>query len=146
MARVKPEELRGANENDLVNQTREYSFAKKQVDYFEKKQKELREKLFEHIETEGESDSDGHIVLELPEEIDGYRSIKKQRRVTRKINEDVAKELIALKGMEDTLYKTIQVVDEDALMAALYNGELTEDEIDLMYPQQIVWALVMNKR
>jgi hypothetical protein len=50
------------------------------------------------------------------------------------------------KGMEDQLYKTIRVVDEDALMAALYNDELTEAEIDLMYPQKIVWALVMNKR
>ena len=48
--------------------------------------------------------------------------------------------------MEEQLYKTIRVVDEDALMAALYNDELTEPEIDLMYPQKIVWALVMNKR
>ena len=47
--------------------------------------------------------------------------------------------------MEDTLYKTIRVVDEDALMAALYNDELTEDEIDRMYPQKITWALVLKK-
>ena len=31
-------------------------------------------------------------------------------------------------------------------MAALYNDELTEEEIDEMYPQSVVWALVMNKR
>ena len=58
----------------------------------------------------------------------------------------IDEEIIVEKGMEEQLYKTIRVVDEDALMAALYNDELTEAEIDLMYPQKIVWALVMNKR
>ena len=96
-------------------------------------------------QTEGVQSTENQVVT-TPEEVEGYVSIKKQRRVSRKINKDVAEELIALKGMEDKLFKTIRVVDEDALMAALYEGELTEDEIDLMYPQQIVWALVMNKR
>jgi len=48
--------------------------------------------------------------------------------------------------LQDSLYKTVIVVDEDALMAALYEGVLTEAEIDEMYPQSVVWALVMNKR
>ena len=61
-------------EDDLLGQAKEYAFSKKQVEYFEKKQKELREKLFEHIETSGEEDSEGHIVLELPEEVEGTRS------------------------------------------------------------------------
>jgi predicted RNA-binding protein associated with RNAse of E/G family len=54
--------------------------------------------------------------------------------------------MISDKGMEEELYKTIRVVDEDALMAALYEGKLTEEEIDEMYPQKVVWALVMNKK
>jgi hypothetical protein len=28
----------------------------------------------------------------------------------------------------------------------LYEGKLTEEEVDLMYPQKIVWALILNKR
>ena len=72
-------------------------------------------------------------------------SLVKQRRVSRKVDEFKAEELITSKGMEDTLYKTIRVVDEDALMAALYNEELTEEEIDEMYPQTVVWALVLKK-
>jgi hypothetical protein len=72
--------------------------------------------------------------------------VMKQRRVSRKINESKAEEIIESKGLEDKLYKTIRVIDEDALMAALYSDELTEAEIDEIYPQSIVWALVMNKR
>jgi hypothetical protein len=31
-------------------------------------------------------------------------------------------------------------------MAALYEGKLTEEEIDRMYPQKVVWALILNKK
>lgn len=146
MARIKPEEPRTAEQDSLINQTKEYAFIKAQLEYLEKQQKELREKLFEYVEASGETDDKGNLILELPQEVDGVVSVVKQKRVTRKVDEVVAEEIITAKGMEDTLYKTIRVVDEDALMAALYNDELTEDEIDQMYPQKITWALILSKK
>lgn len=146
MARVKDAEPRNSDETSLIAQAKQYAFLKAQLDYLEKQQKELKAKLFEVIDTDGEVDSKGNIILELPEEVDGFFSVMKQRRVTRKINELRAEEIIEEKGLEETLYKTIRVVDEDALMAALYSDELTEEEIEEMYPQNIVWALVMSKK
>ena len=146
MARVKPEEPRMSDGDDFFAQTKNYSFIKQQLEYWEKQQKELKAKLFEKLDAEGEPDSSGNIVIELPEDIDGAVAVVKQRRVSRKVDELRAEEIITEKGMEDTLYKTIRVVDEDALMAALYNDELTEEEIEEMYPQNIVWALVLKKR
>jgi len=145
MAKVKPAENRNTDETDLIARTKKYSFLKSQLDYLEKEQKALRSELFEMIDGEGEVDDKGNFILELPEEVDGFHSLIKQRRVTRKIDELKAEEVIIAHGMEDTLYKTIRVVDEDALMAALYNEELTEAEIDEMYPQNVVWALVLKK-
>jgi hypothetical protein len=145
MARVAPAENRNADETDLIARAKKYSFLKSQLDYLEKEQKALRAELFEVLDLEGEEDDKGNIVIELPEEVDGYNSIIKQRRVSRKIDETRAEELITEKSMEDTLYKTIRVVDEDALMAALYNDELTEAEVDEMYPSSITWALVLKK-
>jgi len=145
MARVSPAENRNIDENDLIARAKKYSFLKSQLDYLEKEQKALRLELFEVLDTEGEEDDKGNILVELPEEVDGYTAVMKQRRVTRKIDDIKAEEIITEKGMEDTLYKTIRVVDEDALMAALYNDELTEAEIDEMYPQSITWALVLKK-
>ena len=133
-------------QDELIAQAKEFAFAKKQIDILEKRQKELREQLFNHIEERGEVDDKGNIILELPEELDDVFSITKQRRVTRKIDEDVAFDIIDEKGLRDKLIKIVEVIDEDALMAALYNDELTEDEIDEMYPQSVVWALVMSKR
>ena len=144
MARVKATEAR--EEDPLIKDAREYSFLKQQIDFLEKQQKEVRERLFSTLDEMGEVDDKGNIIIELPEEVNGFGALVKQRRVSRKIDELVADEIITEKGMEEQLYKTIRVVDEDALMAALYNDELTEAEIDLMYPQKVVWALVMNKR
>jgi hypothetical protein len=146
MARIKEEEPRMGVEDDLMAQAKHYAFVKEQLEYWEKQQKELKSKLFERIDSEGEEDSSGNVVIELPEDINGVVAVVKQRRVSRKINETRAEEIIAEHGMEDTLYKTIRVVDEDALMAALYNDDLTEEEVEEMYPANVVWALVMKKR
>ena len=108
--------------------------------------KELREKLVSHIEESGEVDDKGNLILPFEKDIEGYTSVMKQRRVSRKIDAGVAEQLISEKNLEEELYKTVRIVDEDALMAALYEGKLTEEEVDEMYPQTIVWALVMNKR
>jgi hypothetical protein len=145
MARVSPTENRNADETDLIARAKKYSFLKSQLDYLEKEQKALRAELFEVLDLEGEEDDKGNIIIELSEEVDGYTAITKQRRVSRKIDETRAEEIITEKSMEDTLYKTVRIVDEDALMAALYNDELTEAEVDEMYPSSITWALVLKK-
>ena len=145
MARVKAEEQRDPEVVSLINRAKKYAFLKSQLDFLEKEQKEIRSELFADIEANGEVDDKGNIILELPEEVEGYKTIMKQRRNNKTFNEAKAEEIIEAKGLQDKLYKTIRVVDEDALMAALYNDELTEQEIDEMYPISVVWALVMKK-
>ena len=146
MARVQDAEPRNVTEDDFTGQAKEFVFVKKQLDYFEKKSKELREKIFSKIDKDGEVDSEGHVLLAFDEPIDGVYGFKKQRRVSRKINEELAEELIIEKGLEDKLYKTIRVVDEDALMAAMYSAELTEEEVDSIYPLVVSWEIVLNKK
>ena len=146
MARVKEEEPRVPAVDDLESQAKQYIFFKKQVEYFESELKSLREKLLEDIDANGEVDGSGNLFVELSSEIDGVTMLQKQKRVSRKIDPQMADNLIVSKGLENELYKTIQIIDEDALMAALYEGKLTEEEVDLMYPQKIVWALILNKR
>jgi hypothetical protein len=145
MAKVKEEQSRVAGQDDFETQARQYIFVKKQMEFFESELKKLREQIFEHVDTSGEVDGSGNLFVELPSEIEGVKTIQKQRRVTRKINPEMADNVIMSKGLENDLYKTIQIIDEDALMAALYEGKLTEEEIELMYPEKVVWALILNK-
>jgi len=58
----------------------------------------------------------------------------------------IAEDLIEKKGLTDRLYKTVRIVDEDELMAALYEGLLTEEEVDEMFPAKVVWALMLSKK
>jgi len=145
MPRVAKQDSRIIEKDNTLSQAQQYIFYKKQVEYFQEQMKELRDDLFSKIEESGETDDKGNIIFELPEEIEGVKSMMKQRRVTRKIDEDVAFDIIDEKGLRDKLIKIVEVIDEDALMAALYSDELTEAEIDEMYPQTVVWALVMKK-
>ena len=145
MARVKEEQSRVAGQEDFETQARQYIFVKKQMEFFESELKKLKEQIFEHVDTSGEVDGSGNLFIELPSEIEGIKTIQKQRRVSRKINPEMADNVIMSKGLESDLYKTIQIIDEDALMAALYEGKLTEEEIELMYPEKVVWALILNK-
>jgi hypothetical protein len=138
-----PREFTG---DDLISQAKEYIAVKKNIDQFEDRQKELKAALFLQIDEGGFEDDKGNIWLELPEAIDDYLSLQKQKRVSRKIDEGVAMTLIEEKGLRDRLIKTVEVVDEDELMAALYDGTLTEEEVDEMFPAKIVWALTLSKK
>jgi hypothetical protein len=39
-----------------------------------------------------------------------------------------------------------RVINEDALMAAYYEGKLTEEQLDEMFPTTVIWALTTLKK
>lgn len=145
---VKPiDEPRDFNSDDLESQAKEYLSLKKNIESFEERQKQLKPELFSKIEADGFEDEKGNWWLELPNPIEGYVGLQKQKRVSRKKpNEARAEEIAAEKGLEDRLFKTVRVLDEDALMACLYEGLLTEEEVDEMFPPSVVWALMLSKK
>jgi hemerythrin superfamily protein len=122
-------------------QVREYNMVKKQADAATKRQKELRDSLMETIKYAGYEDDQGHFWLELEEPIDGIKALQGERRVSRSVDETAAEEIFTALGLTEKCYKTVQVVDEDAVYAALFDEELTDADIDTIFPQKIVWAL-----
>jgi hypothetical protein len=135
-----------ADPNDINTQVREYLQVKSSLDMLEGRQKTLRDSLFAHIEADGEFDDKGNVFLELGAEIDGVVRIEKQKRVTRKLDEENAEKILSENGIEDDVYETVRVVNEDKLMAAFYEGKITEDELERIYPAKVVWALRTAKR
>jgi len=147
MAKAIDEPRDFVGDESLEGQVKEYAFLKGIVDDAEKRQKELKEKLFAYIEEHGFEDGKGHWWYELPESIDGVNSVQKEKRVSRiKIDDVVADRIIEEKGLSDRLYKTVRVVDQDALWAALFDGTLTEEEVDAIFPPKVVWALKLSKK
>jgi hypothetical protein len=93
------------------------------------------------VDLQGDEDSNGNIVLPLDDAIEGVVALEKQRRASRKLDEALAESIIDSKGLGDTLYEIKRVVNEEALMAAYYNEQITEEELDSMFPVTVTWAL-----
>lgn len=127
--------------DDLTMEIAEYARLKEQVDELSKRQKQLRDSLLEAIENLGEADDQGHLWLELPKEIGGVRTLQRQRRVTQSLNQERALDLLSSLGLTDECTTLVRVVDEDSLMAAKWDGKITEDQMDSMIDTKIVWAL-----
>jgi hypothetical protein len=147
MVNAIPEEPRfNGDPDNFDTQVREYVRLKETIDSLDKRSKELREKLLVVVDSDGFEDDKGNIIYDLDTPIDGVIRLEKQRRATRKLDDQKAEEIIENKGLADKVYKMVRVIDEDALMAAHYEGELTEEEIDEMFPVTVVWALRTPKK
>lgn len=141
MARVAPAQ-REAKPTDLLSmEVAEYARIKEEVDALSKRQKELRDSLLESIDMLGEPDAQGHVWLELPAEVGGVRSLQRQRRATPTLNQERAQVLLDDLGLTDECTKLVRVVDEDALMAAKWDGKITEEQLDGVIDVKVVWAL-----
>lgn len=144
--RIDEEELRISDPDDLSSQIREFALLKASLEIMEARSKELREKLITQLDSAGYEDEKGNIQFDLPEAVEGIVRLEKQRRVTRKLNEPKAEEIIESKGLSDEVFELKRVVNEDALMAAFYEEKITEDELDQMFPATVVWALRTLKK
>jgi hypothetical protein len=135
-----------SNPDDPNAQITEYIRLVASIDHMDERRKELREKIFSYLEDEGFEDEKGNLQLPLANPIDGVLRIEKSGRRTRKLDEMKAEEIIESNDLGDSVYKMVRVIDEDALMAAHYEGKLTEEEIDEMFPVSVVWALRTVKK
>lgn len=131
--------------NSLEAQVREYVKTKATLKALETRAKELNEKLVEAINTQGYQDSEGNWQLELGFDADGVVRLEKQQRVTRKLDELAAEQIIESLGLGEEVYETKRVINEDALMAAHYEGKISEEDIDQMFPAKISYALWTKK-
>lgn len=147
MAKVIEEETsRFLDPESLEGQVSEFAKIKATMAVLESRSKELREKLFERLDQDGFEDDKGNILIELPTAIDGVTRVEKQRRASRKLDELAAETILEATGLEDKVYELKRVINEDALMAAYYEGEITEEQLDEMYPVKITWALFTVKK
>lgn len=133
-----------ANPDDFNSQVREYIQVKNTADLLEERQKQLRASIFEKLDTDAEIDDKGNLFIELEQPIDGVVRIEKQRRTSRKVDELAAEEILT--GDLEEVYETIRVVSEDKLMAAYYEGKLTENDLERIYPAKVTWALTTKKK
>jgi len=134
-----------ANPDAFESQVREYAQVKDSITMLETRKKELHGKLMSKLEEEGIEDENGNVVLSFDSPIGGIAALVKTRRVSRKVDLDRAIEIVKDHGLEDALIEMVPQLMEDAVMAALYEGTLNENEVDQMFPVTVTWALNTKK-
>jgi hypothetical protein len=126
---------------DLVQQN---SILKGRLDELTSLQSQVKKSLNSAVNELGEADDKGHIVVEINDEVSGINKVMRQRRVSKSLDIHVAEELLAERGLQDKCIKMVPVLDEDEIMSAYYEGLITEQDIDTMFPAKVTWALVMK--
>jgi hypothetical protein len=123
----------------LTNEAKQYIALKEQIKFLTERQTEIKKRLNEAVQEAGEVDGRGHITLELDEDI----KVTNQRRESRSLNEDFAVSLLKERGIYNECIKTVEVLQEDAIMAAVYKGQITEAEVDDMFPTKVTYAFLL---
>ena len=130
---------------ELVKKFRAYIRSKKTIDDLTKDVNVLKSDLADAVDSQGEADDRGHVWLPLPEVVDGYASLQRQRRVSQRLDEETAEQILKDKNLYDRCYEKVPVLNENEVMSCLYEGLLTEEEVDKMFPKSISWALIPIK-
>ena len=92
------------------------------------------------------ADDKGHRIFEYTDDIHGDIKLTKQRRVSKTLDMQVAEDILTRKGIKDACIKMVPTLDEAAIMSAFYEGYLTEEDIDTMFPAKESYAFLLDKK
>ena len=130
---------------EFLEQVRQSVMLKDKIDQLNSLQSEVRSSLKDGVKELGEEDSRGHIVVEVDDEATGIRKVMHQRKVSKSLDIEVAENILKEKNIHERCVTMVPVLNEDEIMAAFYEGLITEEDIDAMFPAKVSWALVMTK-
>jgi hypothetical protein len=129
----------------LIADTRQYLALKDQIDFLTKRQSEIKQRLVDTVSLE-EPDDKGHRVIKIEDETVGDVTLTRQRRVSKNLDMTIAEDLLTVRGIKDTCIKMIPTLDEAAIMAAFYEGYLSEEDIDTMFPAKETYAFIVSNK
>ena len=112
---------------------------KDQIALLSERQSTIKSKLMAELETV-DPDDKGHRVVSFDDTAAGTVKVTRQRRVSKTLDMDVAEKILKEKGIYDECTKVEVTLDDSKIMSALYKGQLTEQEIDTMFPEKETFA------
>lgn len=129
---------------DIIELVRQHTSLKDRIDSSTSLHNEIKDKIREGIRILGEADDRGHIVVDIDDDLTGVKKVMQQRKVTKNLDMEVATDILKAKGLYDRCVVMIPALDEQEIMAAYYDGLITEEDIDTMFPAKVSWALVIK--
>jgi hypothetical protein len=123
---------------------REFVYLKKNIDDLSKRQDVIKKKLSEFVDAYGDEDDKGHKWYDMAE-VDGYAGMQRQRRVSQKVDHNMCLNLLTDKGLEGRCFEMKPVLNQEEVMKCLYEGLLSEDDLDIMFPKTVTTAFLVTK-
>jgi len=136
--------LETVGQSDLDNMFHEYVHLKRNIDDLTKRQDEIKKELMSFVDSNGLEDDKGHKWYDMPE-YNGYNGMQRQRRVSNKLDEQTAHDLLREKGLSARCYELKPVLNQDEIMACLAEGLLTEEDVDSIFSKSVTHAFVLTK-
>jgi hypothetical protein len=140
---------------DLELEVQDYLQNRSMRERSEYREKKAKEGLMDVLERLGEIQEGGHRILQLNEPIQyaEYKggkakdrkvaAIRRVKRTSQKLNEARAMILLKRKKLWDQCTRTEVVLDEDALLAAMFEGKLTDQEVASIYEESENFAFYL---
>lgn len=132
----------GLTKTTLATWFKQWTGADREAKAATARKNELRDRMLEAIEREGYEDDKGHVYLDLPEEIDGYSKIQRQRRVSQGLDHEATEELLKAKNLWKDCTRVVRVIDEEEVAKAVFDGRLTKEEWDSLIQTKETFAFV----
>jgi hypothetical protein len=128
---------------DIKSVVRQYLALRDEAALLTKRTAQLKDTLLEEVDKE-EFDDRGHKKLLISDDIKGEVTLTKQRRVSKNLDMQVAEDILTAKGIKDKCIKMVPTLDEASIMSAFYEGHLTEQDIDTMFPAKVTYAFLVD--
>lgn len=129
----------------ILNDVRQFVALKDQIALLTKREIEIKTRLSKLVEQQGEVDGKGHYVFDVEDSVSGVAALVRQRKVSKSEDREAAETILKNKGLWDTCSEKVEIINQDAVMASFFKGELTEEDIDAMYPTKISYAFLVNR-
>lgn len=139
-------EGRPATTDRVVNDARQYLFLQGEVKSLSSRAGEIKDRLMTAVTAGGEPDEKGSLFLSLPVPIEAngktYRSLKREKRTSKYLDEERTLELLHTKGLVDRVQKerVETYLDQDEIYVLNQEGLLTDEELDSLFETEISWA------
>ena len=126
---------------------RELIMLREQKASIAKREKDLREAVVPYLEEIGEPTGEmgQHLSYTLDEPIRGVNRVVWQERVTQTVDEDRAEAIARARNVYDDLFIMRPVLNEEAVIVALDDGLISDDDVAAIFPKKSTHALVLEK-
>lgn len=135
---------------NTLDTVREYLSNRLLRERAQKVEDDLKKTLMSHLVDAGEDHEGGHKVIMLAEPLPygdkKILGIKRQRRCSTSLNPDKAMKYLEKKGLLDECTTSIVVLNEDALLAANFDGRIPDKDLKSLYDDSETFAFTLLDR